>query len=245
MRRVPHRFACPRRIGSVPAPVRAGPRGFGYRLETGPGVDRLSVGDASSVRSSCRAGTVRCARPAAMSSASGSSPTTASTARSTTARPASTTGRRPVWMYSMGGLSELAVMPERAAARLRDDLPLADAAILGCALLTAYGAAHGVGNLQPGETVAVLGAGGIGTSLVQMASPWAPSGSLPSTSPPRSSTLPGHWAPPTSSTARAMTPSKRSASSPQGEAPTSSLRRSGSQRPSARRPRWRPTEAAA
>lgn len=74
----------------------------------------------------------------------------------------------PVWMYSMGGLSELAVMPALAAARIPDELPLADSAIFGCALLTAFGAAHHVGRVQPGETVAVLGAGGVGSSIVQV-----------------------------------------------------------------------------
>jgi succinate semialdehyde reductase (NADPH) len=75
----------------------------------------------------------------------------------------------PVWMYSMGGLSELAVVPERGLARLPDELELVDSAIFGCALLTAYGAVAEVGRLQPGESAAVFGAGGVGGSIVQMA----------------------------------------------------------------------------
>jgi S-(hydroxymethyl)glutathione dehydrogenase/alcohol dehydrogenase len=75
----------------------------------------------------------------------------------------------PVWMYSMGGLSEQAVMPALAAARIPDELPLAESAIFGCALLTAFGAARHVGNLQAGETVVVLGAGGVGSNIVQVA----------------------------------------------------------------------------
>lgn len=78
-------------------------------------------------------------------------------------------GGAPLSMYSMGGLSELAVMPALAAARIPDELPLVEPAILGCALLTAYGAVRHVANLQPGETVAVVGAGGVGSSIVQMA----------------------------------------------------------------------------
>jgi succinate semialdehyde reductase (NADPH) len=74
----------------------------------------------------------------------------------------------PVWQYSMGGLSELAVMPERAAVAVPDELRLEDSAIFGCALLTAYGAAHGVADVGPGATVAVLGAGGVGANVVQM-----------------------------------------------------------------------------
>ena len=75
----------------------------------------------------------------------------------------------PVWMYSMGGLAEQAVMPALAAAPIPDGLALADACIFGCALLTAYGAVHHVGRVEPGATVAILGAGGVGTSIAQVA----------------------------------------------------------------------------
>lgn len=75
----------------------------------------------------------------------------------------------PIWMYSMGGLSELAVMPALAATPIPRELPTAGSAIFGCALLTAFGAVHHVGGLQAGETVVVLGAGGVGASIVQLA----------------------------------------------------------------------------
>jgi S-(hydroxymethyl)glutathione dehydrogenase/alcohol dehydrogenase len=75
----------------------------------------------------------------------------------------------PVAMYSMGGLSELAVMPHLAAARLPDELPLAESAIFGCALLTAFGATRHVADLQTGETVVVVGAGGVGLNVIQVA----------------------------------------------------------------------------
>ena len=72
----------------------------------------------------------------------------------------------PVWMYSMAGLSELAVMPALAAAPIPATLALADSSIFGCALLTAFGAVQHVGRLERGETVAVLGAGGVGSNIV-------------------------------------------------------------------------------
>ena len=75
---------------------------------------------------------------------------------------------KPVWMYSMAAMAERCVMPALAAVPLDDRLPLAESAILGCALLTAYGAAHTVADLGPGATVAVLGTGGVGSSLVQV-----------------------------------------------------------------------------
>ena len=72
-------------------------------------------------------------------------------------------------MYSMGGLSELAVMPELAVAVVPDELALNDSAIFGCALLTAFGSLRHVADLQEGETVAVIGAGGVGLNVVQLA----------------------------------------------------------------------------
>jgi succinate semialdehyde reductase (NADPH) len=75
----------------------------------------------------------------------------------------------PIAMYSMGGLSELAVMPELAVAIVPDELALTDSAIFGCALLTAFGSLRHVADLQEGETVAVIGAGGVGLNVVQLA----------------------------------------------------------------------------
>jgi succinate semialdehyde reductase (NADPH) len=76
---------------------------------------------------------------------------------------------RPISMYSMGGLSELAVVPHLAVSPLPDELPLNESAILGCALLTAYGAAHHVGGVGRGATVAVVGSGGVGVNILQVA----------------------------------------------------------------------------
>ncbi|AJP01298.1 alcohol dehydrogenase [Streptomyces cyaneogriseus subsp. noncyanogenus] len=50
-----------------------------------------------------------------------------------------------------------------------DGVPLTDAALLGCAVLTGYGAVHHSAKVRPGETVAVFGVGGVGLSTVQAA----------------------------------------------------------------------------
>ncbi|MDQ0990019.1 Zn-dependent alcohol dehydrogenase [Streptomyces sp. V3I7] len=48
-------------------------------------------------------------------------------------------------------------------------VPLTDAALLGCAVLTGYGAVHHSARVQPGETVAVFGVGGVGLAALQSA----------------------------------------------------------------------------
>ncbi|CAM5401220.1 Zn-dependent alcohol dehydrogenase [Streptomyces purpurascens] len=50
-----------------------------------------------------------------------------------------------------------------------EGVPLTDAALLGCAVLTGYGAVHHSAQVRPGETVAVFGVGGVGLSALQAA----------------------------------------------------------------------------
>jgi S-(hydroxymethyl)glutathione dehydrogenase/alcohol dehydrogenase len=75
----------------------------------------------------------------------------------------------PIWMYSMGGLAEFAVVPATDVFSLPPELPLEDSAILGCAIFTAYGAARNGADLQRGESVAVVATGGVGSNLIQIA----------------------------------------------------------------------------
>lgn len=51
-------------------------------------------------------------------------------------------GGEPVWMYSMGGLSEYAVVPALGAARLPEGLALTDSCVLGCAAHRLWRHAH-------------------------------------------------------------------------------------------------------
>ncbi|HVE38613.1 MAG TPA: zinc-binding dehydrogenase [Planctomycetota bacterium] len=75
----------------------------------------------------------------------------------------------PLAMYSMGGLAEFAVVPATDVFPLPAGLPLADASILGCAVMTAYGAVKHQAEVRPGDTVAVVGTGGVGSNVVQVA----------------------------------------------------------------------------
>jgi S-(hydroxymethyl)glutathione dehydrogenase/alcohol dehydrogenase len=75
----------------------------------------------------------------------------------------------PIWMYSMGGLAEYAVVPATDVFPLPEEVPLEEAAILGCAIFTAYGALRNGADLRAGEAVAVIATGGVGSNLLQIA----------------------------------------------------------------------------
>jgi S-(hydroxymethyl)glutathione dehydrogenase / alcohol dehydrogenase len=70
-------------------------------------------------------------------------------------------------MANIGALSEYIVVDERGVVRIDADVPMTTAAILGCAVVTGLGAALNVAKVQPGETVAVIGCGGVGLSVIQ------------------------------------------------------------------------------
>ncbi|MFF2317885.1 zinc-binding dehydrogenase [Arthrobacter sp. NPDC058097] len=73
---------------------------------------------------------------------------------------------QPLRTSGVGGLAREITLPATAVfplpAAWPTSVPLSDAAVLGCAGLTAYGAVHEAAKLQPGESVLVLGGGGVG-----------------------------------------------------------------------------------
>ncbi|MCB5909966.1 Zn-dependent alcohol dehydrogenase [Streptomyces pinistramenti] len=65
--------------------------------------------------------------------------------------------------------AEETVVPATAALPLPDGVPLADGALLGCAVLTGWGAVHHSARVRAGESVAVFGVGGVGLATLQAA----------------------------------------------------------------------------
>ena len=66
----------------------------------------------------------------------------------------------------LGAMAEEVVVAANAVVPLPDDVPLAEAALLGCAILTGVGAARNAARIRPGDSVLVVGLGGIGLSAV-------------------------------------------------------------------------------
>jgi S-(hydroxymethyl)glutathione dehydrogenase / alcohol dehydrogenase len=66
-----------------------------------------------------------------------------------------------------GALAERVVVAAGAAMPFGDDVPLEEAALLGCAALTGVGAVLNAARPEPGFTALVIGAGGVGQFVVQ------------------------------------------------------------------------------
>ena len=84
-------------------------------------------------------------------------------------------GRTGLWLdggtvyrgTATGALADRLVVAASAAMPLGDEVPLEQAALLGCAALTGVGAVLNAARPEPGFTALVLGAGGVGQFVVQ------------------------------------------------------------------------------
>lgn len=70
-------------------------------------------------------------------------------------------------MACSGTFSEVAIIPATGAVKIPDDVPLKIAALIGCGVLTGVGAAMNTADIRKGDTVAVIGCGGVGLNVIQ------------------------------------------------------------------------------
>ncbi len=70
-------------------------------------------------------------------------------------------------MCGTGTFAEETTIPATAAARVPADLDPVVAALFGCAVLTGVGAALNTADVHPGDSVAVVGCGGVGLNVIQ------------------------------------------------------------------------------
>ncbi|MFI7597241.1 alcohol dehydrogenase catalytic domain-containing protein [Actinoplanes sp. NPDC049681] len=69
----------------------------------------------------------------------------------------------------LGAFAEQVVVPERAVIPVPSELPWESAALLGCAVLTGTGAVRNTAKVAAGDSVVVIGLGGVGLSVVTAA----------------------------------------------------------------------------
>ncbi|MCW2601003.1 MAG: hypothetical protein JWM02_2832 [Frankiales bacterium] len=70
-------------------------------------------------------------------------------------------------MVALGTFAPYTVVSQDSAIKIEKHIPLEKAALVGCGVTTGWGSATYAADVQSGETVAVIGIGGIGMSAVQ------------------------------------------------------------------------------
>jgi S-(hydroxymethyl)glutathione dehydrogenase/alcohol dehydrogenase len=92
------------------------------------------------------------------------------TSRAADAAPRLSRAGQPLPQYlHLSAFAEQILTHEHAVVAIRQDMPLDRAAVIGCAVITGFGAVTRTARLQPGETVAVIGCGGVGLSAINAA----------------------------------------------------------------------------
>lgn len=142
-----------------PSPVVLGHEGAGIVEAVGPAVRHVVPGDHVCLSTLANCGTCAdCDR---------GRPTMCRRAIGRPGRPFSR-GGTPVFQFAAdSAFAERTVVKAVQAVRIPADIPLTSAALIGCAVLTGVGAVLNRAGTGRGETVVVIGAGGIGLNVVQ------------------------------------------------------------------------------
>lgn len=77
-------------------------------------------------------------------------------------------GDTPVFgMAGCGAFAEELVVPRQGAVKVGDDVPYEIGALIGCGVMTGVGSVLNTANVQPGQSVVVIGCGGVGIAAIQ------------------------------------------------------------------------------
>lgn len=142
-----------------PCPVVLGHEGAGVVAAVGEGVTHVRPGDHVSLSTLANCGTcAECDR---------GRPTMCRKAIGRPGQPFTRAGR-PVYQFaSNSAFAERTVVRAVQAVRIPEDIPLPSAALIGCGVLTGVGAVLNRARVGQGETVLVIGTGGIGLNVLQ------------------------------------------------------------------------------
>jgi S-(hydroxymethyl)glutathione dehydrogenase/alcohol dehydrogenase len=69
-------------------------------------------------------------------------------------------------LFNLGSYAEQMLVHENALAKIRPDMPLDRAALIGCGVVTGVGSVFHTARVEPGSSVAVIGCGGVGLSCI-------------------------------------------------------------------------------
>jgi S-(hydroxymethyl)glutathione dehydrogenase/alcohol dehydrogenase len=148
----------------VPLPAVLGHEGAGTVLAVGADVTHLAPGDEVVLNWAPSCGTCH---PCTLGEVWLCANALAGAANTHARRADDGTGLHPG--LNVAAFAEETVVDASCVLPAPEGVPLTDAALLGCAVLTGYGAVHHSAKVRPGETVAVFGVGGVGLATLQAA----------------------------------------------------------------------------
>jgi S-(hydroxymethyl)glutathione dehydrogenase / alcohol dehydrogenase len=157
-------------LGSERFPIVPGHEGAGVVEAVGAGVDHPAAGDrvafcfvpACLTCRSCRAGRFNLCETAAMHSFAGA-------LLDGTSRLRLADGRPLQHFNFVSCFAQRCVVPAASAVPIPPELPLWEASLLGCGVVTGVGAVRNAARVAVGEVVCVIGCGGIGLQVVAAA----------------------------------------------------------------------------
>jgi S-(hydroxymethyl)glutathione dehydrogenase/alcohol dehydrogenase len=157
-------------LGTERVPIVLGHEGAGVVEAVGAGVTDLDSGDpvafcfvpACGECRQCGAGRRNLCEPAGDAAWNG-------TMFDGTTRLRSTHGERLLHFNFVSCFAQSCVVPAAAAIPLPSGMPLWKAALLGCGVVTAFGAVQDVARVRPGDTACVIGCGGVGLHVITAA----------------------------------------------------------------------------
>jgi len=145
----------------MPPPIILGHEGAGTVLEVGKEVSRVAVGDTviASFVPAC-GNCFFCLRDQAQLCETMG-------AHTMVAKGTRTDGSTVTGMSGLGTFADVMTVDETMLVKVETDLPAEQLALIGCGITTGVGAALNTAQVAPGSTVAVIGCGGVGQSVVQ------------------------------------------------------------------------------
>ncbi len=150
----------------LPPPIVLGHEAAGVVAQVGAGVTDLKVGDhviSSFVNSCGRCRYCSTGRPH-LCDVGNASPFSLPGGQ---LRTRDLTGNPLNVMAGCGVMAEYATLHENSLVRITPDVPLDRCALIGCGVMTGWGAACNTAKVEPGSVCVVFGAGGVGLSAIQ------------------------------------------------------------------------------
>jgi len=159
-------------LGEIPIamPLVAGHECSGIVEDVGPGVTKVKKGDHVVGTWMVPCGECPACRRGMGNICSGSfKHFLAGTMLDGTSRLKDKAGKEVLHGNFVSGLSNYSVVPEGGVIPLRKDFPLEWACLMGCCVPTGWGTVTNTANIQPGDSVAIYGLGGVGLNILRAA----------------------------------------------------------------------------